>query len=525
MHFALQAASPAGWREAPVVFWNNGWVTPEAAGDEGRVRYNGGCRINRYRWTRIGFGFTPAADGGVTVRLRAPATPGQPPVALRRLEAAGTRVENPHFDEREPGGLSGWTWLGEPGAVRPAGLGASASGEIEVQLVSGAGLEQRIPVTAGVPVRISLFARALTPPGYEEMVRLPAQGTAAHDALRHFRRGINLGNYLEAPPGEDWGAQYTAADFDAIRQEGFDHVRIPCAWHHHLGPAPDFQVRAAFYEQVDGLVEAAHERGLAVILNWHHFDAFTDAPDEHLEVFETVWVAIAARYAARPGRIAFELLNEPRAAATTEVMNRVYARVLPAIRAVAPHHPILVGPGRWNRIAELPALRLPTDDDNLIVTVHDYEPFLFTHQGAEWTGPATATVGLSFPGPPARPVAPDPAALAQADWVAAWFRAYQILEEPCNPCGAAALSENLRLAAAWAAYYGRPVHVGEWGCIASADPVSRAAYLRHKRLALDEIGLPWALWDWSARFAYWDRETARPHDGLRAALGLEGAAP
>ncbi len=47
---------------------------------------------------------------------------------------------------------------------------------------------------------------------------------------------MNLANSLEAPPGQDWGGHYTSEDLRLIRNEGFDHVRIPVAWHHYAGP-------------------------------------------------------------------------------------------------------------------------------------------------------------------------------------------------------------------------------------------------------------------------------------------------
>ena len=86
----------------------------------------------------------------------------------------------------------------------------------------------------------------------------------------------------------------------------------------------------------------------------------------------------------RPTGLAFELLNEPKDAATTEVINPIFAETIRQIRRIDPKRTIFVGPGRWNSIGELPKLRLPDDDQNLIVTVHNYDPFYFTHQGADW---------------------------------------------------------------------------------------------------------------------------------------------
>jgi aryl-phospho-beta-D-glucosidase BglC (GH1 family) len=139
--------------------------------------------------------------------------------------------------------------------------------------------------------------------------------------------------------------------------------------------------------------------GLAIIINIHHFDAFTSEPDARANEFEALWRQIGEHYKAYPNKLAFELLNEPKDAATTEKMNTIYARVIPVIRRTNPDRTLFVAPGRWNSLDEVPKLRLPDSDRNLIVTVHSYEPFLFTHQGATWTGSATGTTGIVYPGP------------------------------------------------------------------------------------------------------------------------------
>ena len=45
---------------------------------------------------------------------------------------------------------------------------------------------------------------------------------------------------------------------------------------------------------------------------------------------------------------------------------------------------MVVGPPMWNGIGYLDKLELPEADRNIVVTVHYYEPFPFTHQGAPW---------------------------------------------------------------------------------------------------------------------------------------------
>ena len=127
---------------------------------------------------------------------------------------------------------------------------------------------------------------------------------------------------------------------------------------------------------------------------------FTSDPKGQSARFEAIWTQLADHYSRSPDGLAFELLNEPKDAATTEVVNPIFAKTIELIRRTNPNRTIFIGPGRWNSISELPSLRLPDDDENLIVTVHNYEPFYFTHQGATWTGTDSKLTGILFPGPP-----------------------------------------------------------------------------------------------------------------------------
>lgn len=357
--------------------------------------------------------------------------------------------------------------------------------------------------------------------GFSPFSAVSAEPTSpAHRDSLHFLRGVNLGNYLEAPRGADWGQRYTAKDFERIRDEGFDHVRIPARWSDHTGPAPDFELDAGFASKVDHLVDRALDHDLAVIVNLHHFDEFTGDPDGRTPKFHRIWEQIAARYADRPETVAFELLNEPRDEATTGVMNRVYSDVIPHIRKTNPTRPLFVGPGNYNNIAELKNLRLPAEDDRLIVTVHSYEPFLFTHQGASWTGDMTATIGIKFPGPPDQPLSPAPASKSES-WVPGWIERYNAVAIAQNPSGPIAFEGLLRQAAEWSKEHGRPVHVGEFGAYERADRKSRVNYYRAMRGAIEELGMGWAVWDWKAGFKYWDSEHDRPVEGMREALFSE----
>jgi endoglucanase len=349
------------------------------------------------------------------------------------------------------------------------------------------------------------------------MKRLTEADSPAHRAAKWFMHGANLGNYLEAPARQSWGITMSAQEFSTMKREGFDHVRVPVRWSDYTGPAPDFLISRELFARVDFVVTNALAAQLAVIINLHHFDAFTSDPTGQTEKFIAIWRQIALHYGTFTNRVAFELLNEPKDAATTEKMNPVYAQALYEIRKLDPNRTIFVGPGKWNQIDELKNLVLPSADDNLIVTVHCYEPFYFTHQGATWTGDDTKVKGIQFPGPPAKPLVPD-ASLKLNRWVEDWIHRYNTLPTAENPSSVAAFKDKIELARAWSDYYGRPIHVGEFGCYTTADAESRARFYEAFRRACEQNKIGWAIWDWSAGFKYWDKAKNEPMPGMREAL-------
>lgn len=329
--------------------------------------------------------------------------------------------------------------------------------------------------------------------------------------LENFRRGANFGNYLEVPPGQTWAVVHTIEDIRAVKKQGFDHIRLPVGWQNYAGEAPGYKIKPEIFQKVDSIVTNSLNEGLAIIVNVHHFDAFTSDPDARASEFEALWRQIGEHYKSYPNKLAFELLNEPKDAATTEKMNAIYARVIPVIRETNPDRTLFVAPGRWNSLDEVSKLRLPESDRNLIVTVHSYEPFLFTHQGASWTGSATETTGIVYPGPPKTPVTPKGDHPNKK-----WFEAYNTLSTDQNPCGPKAFAGRMEKVAEWAQQHHRPVHVGEFGAYRKADQDSRARFYRDMRRTAERLGFGWAIWDWKAEFRYWDG--SQPLPGMKEAL-------
>jgi endoglucanase len=494
------------------------WV-PEADQPRG---YTINFAVTHVGWRNLAIEFTPARSGTVTLTLMGPwqeASKGEvyrEEILWDEIKAEGAKLAGGGFET--PSGAPALPWQ--------SGGGTIVRQSTNVPAVAGSGYAQTwhnqtvftlIDVTGGHPVTIKLFARAVRPSGFREMRRIEGRSSPAHQAAKRFLRGANLGNDLEAPPGQDWGVHHSASDLRLIKNEGFDHVRIPTGWHHYTGASPDYRIKREFFARVDEFVDAALREKLGVIINIHHFDDFTSDPKAQTAKFEAIWAQIAAHYSKAPEWLAFELLNEPKDAATTEVINSIFAKTISVIRKTNPARTIFLGPGRWNSISELPALLLPDDDQNLIVSVHNYDPFFFTHQGATWSGPDTKVTGILFPGPPLHPLVPD-SSLNLSPSVINWLKGYDSQPKASNPSSRAAFSSSIEHAREWSDYYGRPVHVGEFGCFTTADGASRAHYYQAFREVAEGAGIGWAIWDWKAGFHYWNEKAGRPEPGMRQAL-------
>jgi aryl-phospho-beta-D-glucosidase BglC (GH1 family) len=218
------------------------------------------------------------------------------------------------------------------------------------------------------------------------------------EANQKLGRGVNFGNALEAPAEGDWGMELEARFFGLVKQAGFQSIRLPISWTHHAAKTRPYTINRKFFKRVDWAIGEARKRGLNLIVNVHHHDELNDNPLAEEARYLAIWKQIAERYKNQPGSVYFELLNEPHEKFNNdpELWNSLLAKALAVVRQSNPTRPVIVGPTGWNGIGQLPNLDLP-EDPNLIVTVHFYDPFEFTHQGAEWVDPIPPT-GITWDG-------------------------------------------------------------------------------------------------------------------------------
>lgn len=310
------------------------------------------------------------------------------------------------------------------------------------------------------------------------------------EIARHLGRGINMGNMLDAPREGDWGVRLEP-EYVAKVAGPFNTVRLPVRWSNHAAPTADATIDEQFARRVDEVVDAFLAKGMYVILDVHHYTQITgDAQHPHEFAVDpsvvdvrlvNLWKQIAARYRDRSPKLLFELLNEPHGRLNGEPWNALAARTLAVVRQTNPTRTVLIGPGEWNAVGELPKLRLPRDR-NLIVSVHNYDPFPFTHQGVEY-----------MPQFPAGPTCCDAKQRRQ-------------------------VMDALDTARRYNDETGYPVYLGEFGAYEKADMRSREAYTRLVREEAEKRGIGWAYWEFGSSFGMYSPKTRQWVEPLRHAL-------
>jgi len=311
-------------------------------------------------------------------------------------------------------------------------------------------------------------------------------------AAAHFKKGINLGNRLDAPNEGEWGGVVQAEDFPFIAQRGFDHVRIPIRFSGHALTASPYTIDANFFSRVDTVLDQAAAANLAVVVDMHHYDELASDAAAHRDRFVALWTQIAARYQSRPDTVAFELLNEPNTQLDT-TWNDVVLPAIQAIRATNPRRLLIVDSVFWADPTKLSLLKLP-DDANIMASIHLYEPKLFSFQGQDWIGAAFLTTGVIFPGPPPTPIEPVQAA-KDASWANQWFIDYNTKPAATNPSGPATVTSQIALITAYRQSQGRTVYNGEWGPQDGGALDSRVRLVTEVRQQCESAGIGWAIWE------------------------------
>ncbi len=237
---------------------------------------------------------------------------------------------------------------------------------------------------------------------------VPAFAVPATDKMTGFqiveemKIGWNLGNTLdcynvENPPADfetAWGnPKTTQAMIDAVKEAGFNAVRIPITWAEHMDGNT---IDEAWLKRVKEVVDYVMNTGMYAIINVHH-DDYTwlctsyEKETAVTERYVALWTQVADYFIDYDYHLLFEALNEPRVVGeenewsigteeSRDVCNNLIAAFVETVRKSGGNNAdrflVVTTHAASSEDDAINDFKLP-DSHNLIVSVHYYFPYDF----------------------------------------------------------------------------------------------------------------------------------------------------
>lgn len=189
--------------------------------------------------------------------------------------------------------------------------------------------------------------------------------------------------------------------------------------------------------------------------------------------------------------VAYELMNEPVADDPAQ-WNDVVNKCLSAVREKEPHRTVVIGSNRWQSFDMVERLEVPADDENIILSFHFYNPFMFTHYHASWTDMRDIPCEVHYPGSLISKEDYD----AMSDEMKGRY-GYGAGQSGYND--RATLEKQIARAADAAAKMGRRIYLGEFGTLATTAEADRVAWFEDVVSLCNERGIAYAAWDYKSR--------------------------
>jgi endoglucanase len=211
--------------------------------------------------------------------------------------------------------------------------------------------------------------------------------TAAFAQLPSPCKGWNLGNTLESTWG---GPAPTQALINAVAAQGFNTIRVPCAWHYN---STNGTINSSYMTTVTNVVNWATAKGMYVVLNDHwdnnYFQGNSFASyDSNLNSgYMNMWTQVANAFKNYDGHVLFACTNEPQTntQAGTNVLFQYYRNWVPTIRNTGGNNStrwLILQAGQTNpdgAVAYINSSIWPSDSANhLMLECHWYDPFQFS---------------------------------------------------------------------------------------------------------------------------------------------------
>ena len=249
----------------------------------------------------------------------------------------------------------------------------------------------------------------------------------AFEYVKNLGAGWNLGNTFDSimrrkndkrPHETAWGNPLTTKMMiKAVRDAGFELLRLPVTWYQEMTDAPEYTIDAKFLARVKEVLDYGIELGMTVILNLHHenwlFPSDENFPDAKARM-EKVWTQLANYFGDYSEKLIFEAMNEPRKIKTDVEWNggdEEGRRVVMQLNQVFVDTVRKTGGKNISRMLLVPNYAASSTEnalqdfvlpvgENIIVSIHAYIPYEFAlsddHEKNSWNEQDKADIDNLF---------------------------------------------------------------------------------------------------------------------------------
>jgi endoglucanase len=323
--------------------------------------------------------------------------------------------------------------------------------------------------------------------------------------------GVNISHWLSQVYGlSQRDVFFTKDDVRIIDSLGFDHIRLPIdekeMWDEAGAPIPES------FQYMRNAIEWCLEYNLRVIVDLHiirsfYFNAannegmentlFNDPAEQ--QHFYSLWRQLSDSLKNFPNSmVAYELLNEA-VAENPEDWNNLIAGGVAAVREQEQERIIFVGSNNWQMASTFPVLKVPEADTNIVLSMHNYDPMLFTHYKANWTSFKAFEGDVSYPGPIISEETAKKYAGIAPDYV---------LKDALKHYGPQTFEHIFKPALDKSKELGLSLYCGEFGALPTVERNDRLQYYRDIISVFRKHNISYTVWDYKGLFGIrgWDPE-------------------
>ncbi len=307
---------------------------------------------------------------------------------------------------------------------------------------------------------------------------------------KQLNGGVNLSlleHYWDNP--NDLLKTNIVLKLNEIKSAGFSSVRVPVAFDLFLRSGST-NLRTDLIDKLGEAYNTCHDLDMRMIITYHYGKLTNENGYSERDKILWIWKQIQNKFLGMGyDDLFFELYNEP--TIDRNYWKRDITYIVNGLRYEDKNRFYIIGGTNYNNVDELLELG-KLDDDKLFYTFHFYDPYIFTHQGAQWTKEKSYITGIPYPYK--RRKMPKMPTEARGTLVETNFLQYP------NEANKDFIYNRLRLIAYNCKKKNMPIICTETGVINLVPENYRCNYLEDITSILYKLDIPTHLWDYDQTF-------------------------